>query len=256
MSSIHTVLITGATRGIGRGLTTAFLLRPSTTVIAAVRDTTKGPAKALSNLPTGNGSKLILVKIDSAVESDPATAVASLEKDHGIDHLDLVIANAGIGHSGKPVLQNSLDSITEHFAINVGGPVSLIQATAPLLKAKKDGKPLFVALSSLIGSLGGMELLQAFPPLMAPYGGSKTALNWFMRRLHFEEPWLISFVFHPGLVLTDMADATFGDAGVNPKDVGAITVEESVEGMVKVITSATEETGGTFKQYNGETLPW
>lgn len=256
MPSINTVLITGTTRGLGKGLTASFLQRPSTTVIAAVRDTTKEPAQALLKLPAAAGSKVILAKIDSSVPSDPADAVALLQKDHGITSLDLVIANAGISHSGAPVLKTSLSAITDHIAVNVGGPIALLQATAPLLKAKSDGKPLFLALSSIMGSLGGMDLLAALPPIISPYGGSKTALNWFVRRLHFEEPWLTSFVVHPGLVVTDMANQTFADAGLDPESVGAITVEQSVEGIVKVATEATEDIGGTFKQYDGTTLPW
>lgn len=41
MDSTQTVLVTGATRSIGREFTLAYLKRPSTTVIAAVRDAAK-----------------------------------------------------------------------------------------------------------------------------------------------------------------------------------------------------------------------
>jgi NAD(P)-dependent dehydrogenase (short-subunit alcohol dehydrogenase family) len=95
-----------------------------------------------------------------------------------------------------------------------------------------------------------------FPNTASPYGGSKTALNWFVRRLHFEEPWLTSFVFHPGLVETDLAAASVAGTGVALKDLGAITVDTSVAGMVKTIDSATRDISGTFQNYDGAVNPW
>ncbi|KPM36576.1 hypothetical protein AK830_g9994 [Neonectria ditissima] len=227
MSEIQTILITGANRGIGKGLTTTFLQKPSTTFIAAVRDLSKS-SKALADLPKAEKSRLILVKLDVAIESDPAAAVETLRKEHGIESLDVVVANAGISKDGKPVIESTTSSITEHFAINTIGPVVLFQATAPLLKASKSGRPTFVAITSLIGTIGGLELLAPLPPTLSPYGASKAALNWFIRRIHFEEDWLLSFVLRPGLVLTDMTAETFGSVGIDPKEHGAITVEQSV----------------------------
>lgn len=64
-----------------------------------------------------------------------------------------------------------------------------------------------------------------------------------MRRLHFEEPWLTSFIFHPGLVETGMTTAAVADLGsnINIADFGAISVDTSVAGMVKVIHGAARE---------------
>lgn len=251
-----TYLITGANRGIGQGLVSHLLKQPSTTVIAAVRDTTKASSQALQDLPKGHDSRLILIKIDSADDSDPSSAVETLTKQHGIESLDVVIANAGICHSGTTVLETSHSALVEHVAINVAAPITLLQATAPLLKASKSGRPTFVATTSFIGTIGGMEQLSRLPAAFSPYGGSKAALNWFVRRLHFEESWLISFVIHPGLVLTEMADESFAAAGVDPRDIGAIEVDESVTGIASRIAAATRDISGTFQSYDGKILPW
>ncbi|KAK7448007.1 hypothetical protein CaCOL14_007360 [Colletotrichum acutatum] len=202
-----TILVTGAGRGIGSRLVASLLLRPSSTVIAAVRDPLKGPAKALLYLPKGEGSKVIIVKIDSSVETDPAEAVSILQRDHSIDALDVVIANAGIAHSSSPVIKTSTTAIRDHLAVNTIGPLLLFQATAPLLKASKTGRPVFVAVTSMLDTISGMESLESLPPALSPYGASKVALNWFIRRLHFEETWLTSFVLHPGTVATDMVNS-------------------------------------------------
>lgn len=256
MGATHTVLVTGASRGIGREFTSAYLKRPSTTVIAAVRDTAKESSKSLYSLPKGIGSHLILVKIDAAIHSDAAEAVNKLQKDFSIDSLDIVIANAGISHSGTSILDMSVVAATEHFRINSLGPVILLQATVPLLRASKLEYPKFVAISSNAGTIGGADSLRGAPPVLSPYGASKAALNWFVKRLHAEEEWLISFVFHPGLVLTELAQQVFASAGVSLMGMEAISVEESVQGMIETIDAASQDTSGTFRYYTSQVLPW
>ncbi|KAH7241256.1 hypothetical protein BKA59DRAFT_400186 [Fusarium tricinctum] len=256
MNVTQTVLVTGANRGIGRAFTSAYLDRPSTTVIAAVRDTAKESSKSLHSLPKAIGSRLILVKVDSAIHSDAAEAVNKVQTDFEIDSLDVVIANAGISHSGTSILHMSVVSATQHFKINSLGPVTLLQATVPLLRASKLGHPKFVAISSNVGTIGGADSLRDVPPVLSPCGASKAALNWFIKRLHAEEEWVISFAFHPGLVLTELAQRTFTSAGVSLKGTEAISVEESVQGMIETIDSASQDTSGTFRGYASRVLPW
>lgn len=249
-----TYLITGANRGIGRGLTTSLLQRPNTTVVAAVRDVANS-TPVLEALPKGADSKLVIVKIDSQVESDPRTAVAELQSKHGISSLDVVIANAGISHSGALIAENSSEALRDHFNTNTIGPVLLFQAVKPLLQASKSGKPVFLAISTLLGSIGAQDLVAGFPAKFSPYGASKAALNWIVKRIHMEESWLITYVTHPGLVLTDMA-ANLAGAGIDPVAIGAITVDVSVAGVLKTLDSASRDISGTFQNYDGTTLPW
>ncbi|KAF5584025.1 short-chain dehydrogenase reductase SDR [Fusarium subglutinans] len=257
MSSPSTVLITGGNRGIGKGLVEIFLARPSFIVIVGVRDPSHPTSKALQYLPVGNNSKLIIVKLDSSVPSDAAAAVATLKNEHGIKALDIVIANAGIASDGGLVRDTTVDNIKKHFEVNTIGPIVLFQAVADLLQASKTEKPLFVAISTLLGSMGSMEHLVGLPSTTSPYGGSKAALNWFIRRLHFEEPWLTSFVIHPGLVETEMAAAAFGNGSTEQLSAyGSITIETSVTSLVNVIDKASKELSGTFQNYDGTPIAW
>ncbi|KAK0706003.1 short chain dehydrogenase [Lasiosphaeria miniovina] len=258
MSTQTTYLITGANRGIGKGFVSTLLSRPSTTVIAAVRDPSHATSRALSDLPKAAGSKLITVKLDSSVTSAAADAVATLKKNHDITAIDVVVANAGIAAGGAPIRETTSANAIEHFNVNTIAPILLFQATADLLQASKTGNPKFIAISTLIGSIGTIDALVAlnFPNTASPYGGSKAALNWFVRRLHFEEPWLTSFVFHPGLVETDLAASSITGTGLSLKDLGAISVETSVAGMTKTIDAATRDIGGTFQNHDGATNPW
>ncbi|WQF88249.1 Putative short-chain dehydrogenase/reductase SDR, NAD(P)-binding domain superfamily [Colletotrichum destructivum] len=255
MSSGLTYLITGSNRGIGHGFVSLLLQRPSTTIIAGVRDPSNASSKALADLPKGEGSKLIVVKIDSSVESDPAAAVETIQKEHGIAALDVVIANAGIANTGVSVSKVDFKSALDHFAVNSVAPLILFDAAAPLLKASASKNPIFVGISSIIGSNGAAEGVAQVPGL-SPYGASKAALNWFVRRLHFEETWLTAVVFHPGLVETDMGSGLSESSGVDLKAFGAITVKQSVDGLMAAIDKANRESSGTFKNYDGTDLPW
>lgn len=252
MSAPAIYLITGANRGIGRGFTQQLLQKPSTTVIAAVRDPAHPTSKALADLPKGTDSQLIVVKLDSTVETDAAAAVAEL-RERGISSLDVVIANAGIGQGGTSVRSTSVANTQKHFNVNAIGPLTLFQATADLLQASKTGSPKFVAVSTVIGSIGSQEILANFPKVSSPYGASKAALNWFVRLLSFEEPWLTSFVFHPGLVETDLTSG----GSMNLKALGAISVDTSVGDMLKAIWSIEpKDLSGTFRNHDGTIIPW
>jgi norsolorinic acid ketoreductase len=253
MSSSLTYLITGASRGIGKGLTTSLLQRPNTTVIAAVRDVARSTS-TLESLPKAPGSKLIIIKLDSSSESDPKNAVAQLKSDHGITALDVIIANAGIAQSGTTVAETSVEALHDHFNVNTIGPILLFQAFKPLLQASKSGNPIFVAISTIVASLGLQEIFAAYPPTFSPYGASKVALNWAVTRMHFEEPWLTAYVTHPGLVMTDIV-AEFA-LTVDLKAAGGITVEDSVKGVLGTLDEADRKIGGTFQSFDGTVLPW
>lgn len=255
MSTPKTYLVTGANRGIGKGLVQTFLQRPSATVVAAVRDPGHATSKALAEFPVAKGATLVIIKLDSLVEADAAEAVVALRRDYNIKSLDVVIANAGIAKGGSKVRQTTAANTIDHFRVNTIAPLTLFQATTDLLQATKNPDPIFVATSTVLGSIGYIEALSNFPHTSSPYGGSKAALNWFVRRLHIEEPWLTSFVIHPGLVLTDLALGAAKDPAILKK-FGAISVETSVAGMIKVIDAADKKISGTFQTYEGNVLPW
>lgn len=252
--SSTTYLITGANRGIGKGLTAALLQRPNTTVIAGVRDT-GASASILNSLPAATGSKVILVKLDSQSETDAQDAVSQLKSEHSITSLDVVIANAGIAQNGSSVAQTTSENLRAHFNTNTIGPVLLFQAVKPLLQASKTGKPVFLAISTMIGSIGSQDALSQLPRTFSPYGASKAALNWLVKRLHIEESWLTAYVTHPGLVLTDMGSGMFSTTE-EAVAMGAITVDVSIEGILKTLDGASREIGGSFQNYDGTTIPW
>ncbi|PWY65006.1 NAD(P)-binding protein [Aspergillus sclerotioniger CBS 115572] len=249
MPTPKTYLITGSSRGIGRALVTTFFSRPNNTIIAAVRNPQSPEALTLTNLPVGPNSHLIIIKIDSTVPTDASTAVTTLQQAHGITHLDIVIANAGICDDLSPVHTVPIDIFREHIEVNGFGPLYLFQAVYPLLQ--KSENPTFVGLGSPLGSIGGME--QRPYPCTA-YGPSKAILHWLVRKVHFENEGWVSFVVDPGFPATDMGNAGARRAGLEK---AFQTVEESVGGIVNLVDGATrEEVGGQLRIWDGSVFPW
>lgn len=255
MSERKTYLVTGTSRGIGLGLASAILQQPGATLIAAVRDTAKA-SSSLEALPKADGAKLIVVKIDSQSDTDPAAAVKKLQEEHGITSLDVVIANAGIAYAGTPVSKISTEIMREHLNVNTIAPIVLFQALQPLLKASKS--PVFMPISTNIGSIAAQGvLIKMFPPVFAAYGSSKAALNWLVTRIHFEEPWLTTFVVHPGLVTTDMGSGLIAASEGEAETYGAIDAQTSAGGLLKLVNGASrEEYGGTFRSWDNKIIPW
>lgn len=246
-------LITGANRGIGRGLTAALLTRRHTTVIALVRDPQDATSQSLSSLVQGQDNKVIVVPYDASVASSAAAAVETIEKTHDIHALDVVIANAGAAAAMGPGATAKPEHFVSDFTINTLGPFLLFQATAPLLRnSPHTGK--FFTVSSALGSTTIVDKTQWLPAMS--YGISKAAVNHTMRRLHFENPDLIVTVFHPGLVQTAMGNQAAAYAGLPG---GApVTIEDSVKGILDLVDKADRETasGRFFDVNSGSELPW
>ena len=184
-------LVTGANRGIGLGLVTTLLTRPNTTVIATVRN----PASAsnISELPTASNSKVIVVKLDSTVHTDAAAIVEEVQSKHGITKLDVVIANAGVSDHYAPAAKSSAEEARRHMNINYVAPLALFGATVPLLE--KSSNPRFVGISSGAASIGDLE---SMPLQCTVYGASKAALNYALRKAHFENPKITIYPLSPG----------------------------------------------------------
>ncbi|TVY84799.1 Norsolorinic acid ketoreductase [Lachnellula suecica] len=250
MSSNTTYLVTGGNRGLGLGFVKTLLARPNAAVIAGVRDPSRPSSQALSELPVGNSSSLIIVKIESDLKESVLAAMQDLQKNHGINSLDVVIANAGIANNVPTVAEADLEELKEHFLVNTAGVVGLFQAVLPLLNQSQKQK-MFVAISSNAACIGDLET-RNFPN--AVYGPSKAALNHLVKRIHLEHKDITAFPVHPGWVQTDMGNAGAVKFGLEKAE---LTVDESVGGVVKLIDGATkQETSGRFWNYLGGQEVW
>jgi norsolorinic acid ketoreductase len=163
------------------------------TVIAAVRNPSSSET-TLSDLPTGQGSRLIIVKIDASSDTDAKAAVESLTS-QGVSALDIVIANAGIFDRAAftTVAESSIEQIKTHHDVNTLGPIRLFQATLPLLQKSSSAR--FILISTLMATIGDMKNA---PWTIAPYGASKAAANFFVRKINFEHDDIATLAVDPG----------------------------------------------------------
>lgn len=174
----------------------SLLLRPATTVIATVRDPAHELAQSLAQLPAGEGSRIIVLAFDA--RRGPDTLLADLAA-AGIEHLNLVISNAGNSDSFRSVLATDAEKLRDDFEVNAVGPFRLFQGCWPLLKAGagagSDKK--YVLITSSVGSIANMEA-ENFPGVA--YGASKAASNWLAKKIGTElaGEGLLVGIIHPG----------------------------------------------------------
>ncbi|KAF2194091.1 putative aflatoxin biosynthesis ketoreductase nor-1 [Zopfia rhizophila CBS 207.26] len=249
-------LITGANRGIGRGIVESYLLKPNSTVIACVRDPTHMTSQSLLKAPKFHTSTLLMLPLEHLNEDASTSAIRSLTQIHGISHLDVVIANAAIGKDFAPIATVPLSAVRSHVDINAYGTLTLFQAVIPLLEKSKS--PKFIALGSPLGSVGGMDLR---PDVQTTaYGVSKAMVHYFVRKIHFEHENVTAVVLDPGFVQTDMGNSGARSLGLEK---AYDTVEDSVNGCISAIDNATKHKTsgrfvavGKFAGVEGEDFPW
>ncbi|CZR67895.1 probable aflatoxin biosynthesis ketoreductase nor-1 [Phialocephala subalpina] len=240
------VLITGANRGIGKGLLGLYLAKPNHLVIAANRNPDHPTSKELSDLPKAKGTSLLVVKIDSTVATDTADAVKELES-KGIDHIDIIIANAGIAQLWPTVVEVQAKDIQEHIDTNIYGWIHLFQGTLPILKKSKN--PIWVTIGS------AAAFLENYIPIRnAAYAPTKLVQHYWTKEASVEEPTLTAFPIDPGWVQTEIGNRGARLYGIEK---ATTTIEESTEGILKVIDTATKEThSGKMWTWEGKQVPW
>jgi NAD(P)-dependent dehydrogenase (short-subunit alcohol dehydrogenase family) len=201
VTSVSSVLITGASRGIGRAVALA-LDRGGHEVIAGVRD-----QDAAERLATEASGRLRTIRLDI---TDPSSVRAAVDAAGG--RLDALVNNAGVVVGGI-VESLDLDALRHQLEVNVVGQVAVTQALLPALRAA-TGRVVFM--SSVSGRVSA--------PVLTPYTASKFAIEAIADGLRLEvRRWGIRVVIvEPGSIDTDLwrnAEAQF-DAGVAAMEEG------------------------------------
>lgn len=146
----------------------------------------------LNELAKGEGSGLIIQQVDAGSSKSISDAIDSITRSHGIQNLDVVISNAGVGEHVDKLATTPLPLIQQYIDVNSFGPLLLFQSTLPLLR--KSRSPKFVAITSLAGSFTAVNGILP----IAAYGASKALANYFVKYLAVENPDIITWAIHPG----------------------------------------------------------
>lgn len=119
---------------------------------------------------------------------------------HGLTYLDVVIANAAIATNYGPASTMQLEHLQNHMMINTYSVLLLFQATRLLLQQAprnaQQQQAKFVFIGAPISTITEMEGCARAP--LSAYGVTKLAANYLVRKFHFENKWLVSFVIDPG----------------------------------------------------------
>lgn len=186
-------LVTGANRGIGKAILEGLLAAGASKVYAAVRD-----PQSAEPLVKQHGDKVVVVPIDLA-KPDTIAQAAKTASD-----VELLVNNAGVLRTAKPLDEDALDALGYEMDINVGGLIRMAQAFAPVLKANGGGA---------LVQLNSVASLRAFPDF-ATYAASKAAAYSITQALRdqLREQGTVVVSVHPGPIDTEMAHtAGLGD---------------------------------------------
>jgi len=167
----RTILITGASSGIGAGLALEFARRGYGVAIAARR---VDRLEALApRLRAAGASKVVLLALDVADTDAIEPAVQRAAADLG--RLDVVVANAGVGPV-TPTGRGKLPLMRETLNINLIGAIATIEAALPIFRVQGTGH--VVGITSVAGSKG--------LPGFGAYSASKAGLHRYLQSLRAE----------------------------------------------------------------------
>jgi NAD(P)-dependent dehydrogenase (short-subunit alcohol dehydrogenase family) len=226
-TELHTVLITGANRGLGVEFARQYK-EAGWHVIGTARN--PEDAQELRALDVR------VVQLDVTDQE----SVDSMAADLAGQPIDLLINNAGIFPRVGKIDEIDFDDYQRTLAVNTVGPVRVTRALLPNLR--RGELKIIAGLSSNLGSIAENERGNFYG-----YRESKAALNMFTKTLAAElgPEGFICVVLTPGWVQTDMGGP---NAPLQPAD--------SIAGMKAVLDKLTPADNGTFWSYDGSEMPW
>jgi NAD(P)-dependent dehydrogenase (short-subunit alcohol dehydrogenase family) len=213
-----TIVITGASRGIGAGLAAHYR------------------AQGMDVMGTGR-SLTADITLDVTHPSSHSEMAATL----GERAVELLVCNAGVYLDKGDDIDTGFgaDLWAQSFATNVTGVFLSIQALLPHLRRATN--PRIAIISSQMAS---SELA---PGGSYIYRASKAAVLNLGRNLatDLKDEGIAVGIYHPGWVQTDMGG-----------DTAAITVDQSVAGLSARFAALSLETTGCFETWDGRAHPY
>lgn len=212
-----TVVVTGASSGIGAELSVQ-LLRAGANVILCARSENK-MKNLVENLEV-SPDKYLILPVDFSRTPDFENIVQSIVSK--FPKVDILINNAGIAQ--KSLVQETSEEVERRvMEVNYFANINFTKALLPHFIANKSGQ--VVGISSILGEIG--------LPFVAPYCASKHAINGYYNGLRYdvEKHNIAVSIVSPGFIKTDITKKSLtGDGKSHEQD--SIAQEKGMEASV------------------------
>jgi NAD(P)-dependent dehydrogenase (short-subunit alcohol dehydrogenase family) len=181
------VLITGASRGLGRAMAFAFAEGRAKEVFAGARKTQD--IEKLGQDAAASGAHITPIKLDVRSDEDIAAAAR-------LGFIDILVNNAGVAGYGNPVSM-PLEAAAEEMDVNYFGALRMARALAPAMIERGEGMIVNVATAFAKINL----------PIVGTYCASKAALLSLGQalRAYLSEKGIHVMTVMPTTIDTDMS---------------------------------------------------
>ncbi len=166
-------IVTGGSRGIGRGISLALAKAGADVVICFRRD--EDAAKDTIAEIEAMGRRALAFKADVADYDKVKELVAKTIETFG--RIDILVNNAGIASRGKYIVDTDVDEVHRVMNIHVFGAFHFVQSVLPYMRKQKRGDIHFIS------SMGAVHCL----PGHGPYAMAKASLEAMAKVLAKEE---------------------------------------------------------------------
>lgn len=172
-----TILVTGAVRGIGRGIAHAFAARGAR--VCALDILNDGLSETVATAAPGRGGRIEPMVVDVTDAEAVAAAVREIERGTESGAIDVVVHSAGgvRGQVSQPIEEVTPEQWRAIQAVNVDGAFNLARSVAPGMK--RTGRGRIVVISSRAGIAVSLTGIQS-------YGTAKAAQLGLVRQLSAE----------------------------------------------------------------------
>ncbi|WP_315852040.1 SDR family oxidoreductase [Tautonia rosea] len=192
------IVLTGATRGLGRAMAEGFIGRGHS--VAGCGRSADRVAELAKTFGPSHQFSVVDVSDQDAVNTWAATVMETF----GVP--DLLINNAAIINQNAPLWKVPVEEFNRVVDVNIKGIANVIRAFAPAMVDRGSG--VFVNFSSYWGRSTSAEV--------APYCASKFAVEGLTQAMAQELPQgMAAVAFNPGVIDTEMLRSTFGSSAGN-----------------------------------------
>jgi len=166
----RTVIVTGGTRGIGLAMAEGYVLAGARVVVASRKS--EACESAAAHLRDLGGQAIGIPTHLGEIDDLDRLVEGAVAEFGGVD----VLVNNAANPLAQPLGQVTGEALTKSFDVNVRGPVLLVQAALPHLKASEHAAVLNTV------SVGAF----VFAPMLSIYASMKAAMVSFTRSMAAE----------------------------------------------------------------------